>query len=499
MNIFVGPVLIDYPYVYELDGAKLYCNKPDPTSVSGTCDGELDYDDGFNTIRCTKCGKTFKAIELEKKIKDNEIIVDDKGEIKMKVTRRGGSLGLHDTIEIGSGNENFADVKTSVPVSTNVGSAMPRKKTVKLSLDDEVVEDNFSFKVVKNTKTETKVEKPVVEEVKVEEPVEEVVEETKVEEPVVEATHTVNKTVNGVSTKVKAVSPISISDEIKEEAIANAKPEEEGKTPVVAIEDAIKIIFDNIDKIELDTVRDSIVESLYNKVVDLYGFDKTFNILCKALSDTFENIKDDDYVNAVTNETLVETLKHIYEPRVEVVNVMRENSDVIIDFKPVLGLKYDFDSKDRYEVYSADESSFVAENLIEETTTYTPEEKTEGTVETTTEEETESTYYYTGMAFYNAKVMNIKELFPKEQPCDVIVLLDADGNYMRDETQIIGIDRINDRTVNSSTIVSKSWFNAVTSTIEEETEEVDMEKEVAPGMTMEQFLAAEEASTNNNE
>ena len=203
--------------------------------------------------------------------------------------------------------------------------------------------------------------------------------------------------------------------------------------------------------------------------------------------------------NMFTNETLVETLKHIYEPRVEVVNVMRENSDVIIDFKPVLGLKYDFDSKDRYEVYSADESSFVAENLIEETTTYTPEEKTEGTVETTTEEETESTYYYTGMAFYNAKVMNIKELFPKEQPCDVIVLLDADGNYMRDDTQIIGIDRINDRTVNSSTIVSKSWFNAVTSTIEEETEEVDMEKEVAPGMTMEQFLAAEEASTNNNE
>ena len=234
----------------------------------------------------------------------------------------------------------------------------------------------------------------------------------------------------------------------------NAKPEEEGKTPVVAIEDAIKTIFDNIEKIELDTVRDSIVESLYNKVVDLYGFDKTFNILCKALSDTFENIKDDDYVNAVTNETLVETLKHIYEPRVEVVNVMRENSDVIIDFKPVLGLKYDFDSKDRYEVYSADESSFVAENLIEETTTYTPEEKTEGTVETTTEEESESTYYYTGMAFYNAKVMNIKELFPKEQPCDVIVLLDADGNYMRDDTQIIGIDRINDRTVNSSTIVS---------------------------------------------
>lgn len=71
------PVILDFPYVYELDGAKLYCNKPDLTTESGFCGGEIDYDDGFNTLRCTKCGKTFLASELKLAFenKSNDIII----------------------------------------------------------------------------------------------------------------------------------------------------------------------------------------------------------------------------------------------------------------------------------------------------------------------------------------------------------------------------------------------------------------------------------------
>lgn len=71
------PVILDFPYIYELDGTKLYCNKPDITTESGFCGGEIDYDDGFNNLRCTKCGKTFLASELKLAFenKSNDIII----------------------------------------------------------------------------------------------------------------------------------------------------------------------------------------------------------------------------------------------------------------------------------------------------------------------------------------------------------------------------------------------------------------------------------------
>lgn len=80
------PVLLDYPYVYELDGAKLYCNKPDPYSETGYCGGEIDFDDGFNHLVCQKCGKTYFASELKNHGKDRpSILVDAKGDIDMEV------------------------------------------------------------------------------------------------------------------------------------------------------------------------------------------------------------------------------------------------------------------------------------------------------------------------------------------------------------------------------------------------------------------------------
>lgn len=70
------PVLLDFPYCYELDGAKLYCNAPNPET--GCCGGEIDYDDGFNHLFCTKCGKQYQASELKLSIegKSNSIMVE---------------------------------------------------------------------------------------------------------------------------------------------------------------------------------------------------------------------------------------------------------------------------------------------------------------------------------------------------------------------------------------------------------------------------------------
>lgn len=75
-NIF--PVILDFPYIYELDGAKIYCNRPDPYSKYGFCGGDIDYDDGFNHLVCKKCGKTFLASELKlaAEKKSTDLIID---------------------------------------------------------------------------------------------------------------------------------------------------------------------------------------------------------------------------------------------------------------------------------------------------------------------------------------------------------------------------------------------------------------------------------------
>lgn len=86
-----GPVLLDYPYVYELDGNKLYCSAP--TDNGEICGGLIDYDDGFNFLYCEKCGLRYRVKELAKQIKDDKIILKGKGgHTKMKVGFKRGDV-----------------------------------------------------------------------------------------------------------------------------------------------------------------------------------------------------------------------------------------------------------------------------------------------------------------------------------------------------------------------------------------------------------------------
>lgn len=96
------PVILDYPYLYELDGGKLFCNKEDPLSETGYCGGEIDYDDGFNFLVCKKCGKLYLASELSKDKKNKGIMVVGREETRMKIqiTKRDGSV-----VNLGKTNE----------------------------------------------------------------------------------------------------------------------------------------------------------------------------------------------------------------------------------------------------------------------------------------------------------------------------------------------------------------------------------------------------------
>ncbi len=64
-----GPVIIDFPYAYELDGAKLKCAHKVPNKYTGRleeCGGDIDYGPGFNKLYCNKCGREYRAIDLAK-------------------------------------------------------------------------------------------------------------------------------------------------------------------------------------------------------------------------------------------------------------------------------------------------------------------------------------------------------------------------------------------------------------------------------------------------
>lgn len=90
-----GPVILDFPYIYPLDGDKLYCNRIDP--ITGIhCNGQIDYDIGFNKLHCLSCGAEYTAKDLKKNIDHFNII--SKGVNKnMEITLFRGNKEIYKT------------------------------------------------------------------------------------------------------------------------------------------------------------------------------------------------------------------------------------------------------------------------------------------------------------------------------------------------------------------------------------------------------------------
>ena len=95
-----GPVILDFPYVYELDGSKLICQKPINTPMGPMpCMGEIDYDESLSHLRCTKCGRKYTAMDLRNDNKNVLIMYGDdiKGESIMRtriINRKTGKIIL---------------------------------------------------------------------------------------------------------------------------------------------------------------------------------------------------------------------------------------------------------------------------------------------------------------------------------------------------------------------------------------------------------------------
>ena len=90
-----GPVVLDYPYAYELDGAKLHCAKPVLIGDKEfACNGEIDYDAGLNNLVCSKCGRTYSARELARD--DSNVLKfysdEDRGRLRARIVREDGTI-----------------------------------------------------------------------------------------------------------------------------------------------------------------------------------------------------------------------------------------------------------------------------------------------------------------------------------------------------------------------------------------------------------------------
>lgn len=140
-----GVVLLDYTYCYPLDGNKLYCNKPDPTQPSGKCEGEIDYDAGFNHLYCKRCGAMYKAKELAAKVTKQEIVRKRQGDIKMKIRVKGGSKNLNMEKDTFTG---VANTPARPIVKTNTNTVKAPEPIIKRAVNGiEPVEDDKMVEV----------------------------------------------------------------------------------------------------------------------------------------------------------------------------------------------------------------------------------------------------------------------------------------------------------------------------------------------------------------
>lgn len=115
-----GPVLCDFPEVFKLDGNKLFCNRPAiPGQKFPLCGGTIDYDEGFNYLVCTHCGKQYTARELSKGIENKLIIM--KGDIDMDVQLVRGSNVIVDGRDYGTATIRKPKIQYQGSIDAEIG------------------------------------------------------------------------------------------------------------------------------------------------------------------------------------------------------------------------------------------------------------------------------------------------------------------------------------------------------------------------------------------
>lgn len=84
-----GLVILDYPYLFEVDGRKLYCTTR--FSDGSVCGEEIDWHPTFNYLRCPRCGREYRARDISKSPEMVSRSFEREGVYRMKITLRRGN------------------------------------------------------------------------------------------------------------------------------------------------------------------------------------------------------------------------------------------------------------------------------------------------------------------------------------------------------------------------------------------------------------------------
>lgn len=412
-----GPVIIDYPYIYKLDGNKLFCSKPDPNSPTGKCDGEIDYDDGFNFLRCKKCGAIYKAEELKKQIDNNNIIV-----------KNGALGGFKMKIRISGGSKNVA--KTKVIDEVQEAKSVPTKpvRSVKVRFTTDVDKEKANI------------------------PVKEYVRRSNEEQR--EKYNKIKKENNSIkndkrdNSKKNAKNPFTKDEGLKE------KSREELLDEYL---DKISAIIKSYPEEDQTVLKAKITKKLDIKedtdVIPLTA--DAFKNAVDKMTQIIDNIDDGEQLEeSMGYDKLIEFIKNYYDIRLATNDgssvSVSDDGEIIIGATAILGAKYDEEEEIRvaYAEFDTklDIDSENGKGLIEYLNDVVKSDDSDDKI--------------TGFTHTAAVTVNIKDLFPAAPSQKVIIPINKDGNYTSIGGKLIAIDKIDDRDLDHLSIVSSDWLAA---------------------------------------
>lgn len=447
-----GPVLLDFPYVYRLDGKKIFCKAPNPTSPSGCCDGTIDYDAGYNHLYCTKCGVQYRANELSLAIKNNEIVVKSEGDIKMKVILKGGSKSVKREVVTG---EYSGSVK-SFPSGLKVN---PRRVERNYCEREFVAgpEDKKKVEVINETNDNNNFDCPTDVVIRDDRNKEEKVVEKEIIQPV-------------------SFDPSLIKKDPKE--IIKDLEDIDEETALDMLKKVIEY-FDILDKDEKESFKDKancIIDSrftdddceVYEESEDALSYTDHLSEMLSGVGKNFENASEDEvdeiidaFVNNLDFEIFVALFKtfitaymdsNAFKFDASNIETVVDHGATYVNFNLKISVQ---DGEPVHELISKDLSLPVEITVGEFSECETPD----------------PVIIKDGFNFVAAKVVNTADIIAESsESSKVLVIIDNDGDYItskNDKSKIIAIDVIDDKAVSALSIVSSNWLNGIQKKVDE--------------------------------
>ena len=480
-----GPVLLDFPYVYKLDGNKLFCNAPSNNTPTGKCEGVIDYDPGFNFLYCTKCGVKYKAKELSEAIKENKIISKSvEGDISMKLKISGGSTNANRTISTGT---EYVGMAKTLPRKNNSGMVVrtnnDKRKEVINPVETPKVQEEIKkapediipkYHAVKEESkpTETVVidseaDKAVVEKPKVTSPIDFDPSLIKHEcEPAEKAVVVTAKTEDKIDIVKEVISLIDSAALLLESAT-----DEERSTITSYFTEAFKDILPTINESKSDDRSDSCENeepATYAKFITTLN--KAQNIF-NDIDDVEEELSEGDIEFTLKRfpkffkDMLIKLLmKEDYKIILNASNpyYYRDEDDdtnncVVIEISADI---VDKEESDKDSLYSSDIVNFglapeyMKESFFEAGYDIVP------VLDNFINEDAAS---YGPSRYYAAKIIDIKDIYADEESSEVLVIVNEKGNYLTigKDNELIAVDMIGEKAISALEVVSKEWFESM--------------------------------------